>query len=127
LDAAGREPVTDLFPEERRHGVADKPVDDSSSLLGIHEVLIDLARMLEGFLDGGGGDLVEGDTAELGFRDLDDVGEVPRDRLALAVEVGGQPDMVGRLRLATERPGVLLRVVRDDVFRDERLQVHAHL
>jgi hypothetical protein len=41
--------------------------------------------MLERFLDGGGRDLVEGDPAQLGLGDLDDVGEVPRDGLALAV------------------------------------------
>ena len=76
--------------------------------------------MLKSLLDGGGRDLVEGHAAELGFRDLDDVGEMPRDRLALAVEVRGQPDVVGGLRLAPERPGVLFRVVRNDVLRDER-------
>src|SRR5207253_2028978 len=127
LDAARGEAVADLLPKERRHRVADQPVDDPARLLRIHEVLINLPRMLERFLDGGRGDLVEGDPAQLGLWDLDDVGQVPRDGLALAVEVSGQPDMVRGLGLPSEGPGVLFRIVRDDVFRDEGLEVHAHL
>jgi hypothetical protein len=64
--------------------------------------------VLERLLDRGRGDLVEGDPPELGLRDLDDVGEVPRDRLALAVEVSGQPDVLRGLRLTPERACVLL-------------------
>jgi len=73
------------------------------------------------------GDLVERDAPKLRLRDLDDVCEVPRDRLTFAVEVGGEPDVLGGLRLAAQRAGVLLRVVRDDVLRNECLEVHAHL
>src|SRR5437763_696693 len=83
--------------------------------------------MLERFLDGGRGDLVEGDPAQLGLWDLDDVGQVPGDGLALAVEVSGQPDMVRGLGLSSKGPGVLFRIVRDDVFRDEGLEIDAHL
>ena len=83
--------------------------------------------MLESFLNGTGGDLVEGDAAQLGLGDFDDVGEMPRDGLAFAVEVGSQPDVLGGLRLAAQGPGVFLRIVRDDVLRDEGLEVDAHL
>src|SRR6184192_985330 len=127
LDATRGEAVADLLPKERRHRVADQPVDDPARLLSIHEVLIDLPRMLERFLDGGRGDLVEGDPAQLGLWDLDDVGQVPGDGLALAVEVSGQPDMVRGLGLSSKGPGVLFRIVRDDVFRDEGLEIDAHL
>ena len=122
LDAARGEAVANLLPEERRHRVAHETVDDSPSLLRIDEVLVDVPRMLERFLNGGGGDLVEGDAAELGLGHLDDVREMPGDRLPLPVEVGRQPDVIGGLRFPAERPSVLLRVVGD-----ERLEVHAHL
>ena len=127
LDAARGEAVADLLPEERRHGVAHETVDDSPSLLRIDEVLVDVPRMLERFLNGGGGDLVEGDAAELGLGHLDDVREMPGDRLPLPVEVGRQPDVIGGLRFPAERPSVLLRVVGNDVLGHERLEVHAHL
>src|SRR5439155_15976813 len=110
LDAAGGESIPDLLPEEARHRVADEPVHDAPRLLRVHEVLVDIARVLEGLLDRGRSDLVEGDAPKLGLRDLDEVGEVPGDGLAFAVEVGGEPDMVGGLRLAAERSGVLLRI-----------------
>src|SRR5581483_11575641 len=51
LDASGRQAVADLLPEERRHRVADEPIDDAARLLRVHEVLVDLARVLEGVLD----------------------------------------------------------------------------
>src|SRR2546429_8201485 len=47
LDATRRKPVADLLPEERRHRVPDEPVDDSAGLLGVHQVLVDVARGLE--------------------------------------------------------------------------------
>src|SRR2546430_1607482 len=120
LNAAGGKPVANLLPEERRHRVADEPVDDASGLLGVDQVLVDVPRVLGGFLDGGRRDLVEGDTAERCLGHLDDVGQMPGDRLTLAVEVRRQPDVVRRLGFAAERPGVLLRVVRHDVLGHER-------
>ena len=127
LHPAGGQAVADLLPEQRGHRVAHEPVDDAARLLRVHQILVDLAGMLEGLVDRRGGDLVEGHAAELGLRDLDDIREMPGDRLAFAVEVGGEPDMVRPLRLAPEGSGVLLRVIGDDVLRRERLEVHAHL
>src|SRR2546429_8391612 len=66
LDTAGREPVADLLPEEWRHRVADEPVDDSARLLGVHEILVDVPRMLERLVAGGGRAFVERDPAGLG-------------------------------------------------------------
>ena len=127
LDATGREPVPDLLPEERRHRVADEPIHDAASLLRVHEILVDLARVLEGLLDRRGRDLVEGHALQLRLRDVDDVRQVPGDRLALAVEVRREPHVRRRLGLPAEEAGLLLGVLGDDVLRLEGLEVDAEL
>src|SRR5439155_171030 len=106
LDATGREPVPDLLPEERRHRVAAEPIHDAASLLRVHEILVDLARVLEGLLDRRRRDLVEGHALHLRLRDVDDVRQVPGDRLALAVEVRREPHARRRLGLPAEEAGL---------------------
>jgi hypothetical protein len=83
--------------------------------------------MLERVLDRLRGDLVEGDAPELGCRHLDHICDVPGDRLTLTVEVGREPDVVGRLCLTAKGPDLLLGIVGHDVFGQERLEVDAHL
>ena len=50
--------------------------------------------MREGGVDGALGDLVEGDAPDLFVSQAGVLRDVPGDRLALAVEVGGKPDLV---------------------------------
>ena len=57
LDAPGRQAALDLLAEERAQRVADEPIDDPARLLGVDEVLVDVARMGEGLADGRLGDL----------------------------------------------------------------------
>ena len=127
LDAAGRQSVPDLLPQERRHRVAHEPIDHPTGLLRIHQIAVDLPRMLEGLGDRRRGDLMEGHAAQLRRGNPDDLRDVPGDRLALAVKVAREPDPVGRLRVLAELPDVLLRVRRDDVVRSERLKIDAQL
>ena len=127
MDAPGGKAVSDLLPEQRRHRVPDKPVDDAAGLLRVHQVLVDLARVLERLADSRGSDLVESHTAELGLGDLDHVSQMPSDRLALAVEVSREPDVIRRLGLSAEEARLLLRIVRDDVLGLESLEVDPEL
>ena len=96
LHAPGREPAAHLVPQERADLVAHEPVEDAARLLGVDLLRVDLARVLEGLLDGAFGDLVEDHAAHLllGLGRLagELLGEVPADGLALAVRVGGQED-----------------------------------
>ena len=94
LDASGRQAAADLARQQRAEGVADEPVDDAPRLLRIDEVAVDVARVGERLADGGLGDLAEGHPPGLGRRDVGRLGDVPGDRLALAVEVGGEVDHV---------------------------------
>ena len=45
LDAAGRQPLHHLLPQHGRHLVAVEPVEDPSGLLGVDEMLVDLAGL----------------------------------------------------------------------------------
>ena len=97
LDAAGRQPAADLARQQRAERVADEPVDDPPGLLRVDEVHVDLARVGERLADGRFGDLVEGDPPRLVRGDVGRLGDVPGDRLAFAVEVGGEEDLVRAL------------------------------
>ena len=119
LDAAGRQARADLAAQQRAQGVADEPVDDPAGLLGVDEVRVDVAGMGEGLADRALGDLVEGHPMGLRGRHVGGLGDVPGDRLALAVEVGGEPDVVGDLGRLGDLGELLAAVVRDDVLGGE--------
>ena len=95
LDSSRRQTELDLQPEQRADLVTDQAVQDAAGLLGVDQLHVDFAGMLEGFLDRLLGDLVE-DHAFGGFLELVPAGgrlEVPRDGFALAVRVGGKEDV----------------------------------
>jgi hypothetical protein len=92
LHPSGREPGGDLPPQQRRHLVAHDPVEDPPGLLGVHLVEVDRVRLLERPLDLGLRDRVEHHPPGLFRGHSEQLGEVPGDRLALAVEVGREPD-----------------------------------
>ena len=119
LDAAGRQPRVDLPPQQRRQGVADETIEDAPRLLGVHEVVVDVARMSERVADRVRRDLGEGHAARLVRRHFRGLGDVPRDRLALAIEVSREIDRIGRLRLLGDRGDLLASVLADYVFRFE--------
>src|SRR5690606_40702584 len=93
LDAAGGEAEGDLLPEEGREPVADEPVEDAARLLRPHQAVVEGPGVLERALDGVAGDLVE-DQALVGNLGLEQLQQVPTDRLALAVLVGGEEELV---------------------------------
>ena len=128
LDAAGRQAAADLARQQRAQRVADEPIDDPPGLLGVDEVHVDVARVGERLADRGFGDLVERDPAGLVARDRGRLGDVPGDRLALAVEVGGEEDRVGAAGGLRDVRDLLAPVVRDHVFGLEVVvDVHAEL
>ena len=90
-----RQPGAHLAPEQRAELVADQAVDHPARLLGGDQPAVDLARLGERGLDRALGDLVE-DHA-VGVVELERLGDVPGDRLALAVGVGGEQRAVGLL------------------------------
>ena len=96
LHPTGRQAAPDLAADQRAQLVADQAVDHPARLLRVDEVQVDGARMGKCGVDGRLGDLAEGDPADPVVVEPRVVGDMPGDRLALAVEVGGEPDQ-GRL------------------------------
>ena len=100
LHPSGGETPPDLLPQQVRDLVADEPVDDAARLLRVDPAAVDLAGLLHRREHGLLGDLVEADALELRLArsGLQGLLEVPGDGLALAVGVGREVDVVGRLR-----------------------------
>ena len=104
LHAPGAQPAADLVPEERADLVADEPIEDAARLLRVDHLLVDLGGMLERREHALLGDLVEHQAADLlPVARAELLGQVPADRLAFAVGVGRDEDLVGR---PSRRPSV---------------------
>ncbi len=93
LHPAGGQPRHDLAPQDRGDLVAVQPVQDPSCLLGVDQAAVQLPPLLDRPGDRFGGDLVE-DHALDRDRRRQHLEEMPRDRLALAVFVRGEIQLV---------------------------------
>src|SRR5690606_37552889 len=96
LYAPGREARLDLAPQHRREVEADQVVERAPRLLGVDQLTLDRTRLAHGFLDRARRDLGEHHALQrLALEQAalaQDLGDVPADRLALAIRVGRQPD-----------------------------------
>ncbi len=121
LHAAGGKPGTDLLPQQRRQVEADQIVQRAPRLLGVDQVGRDLARVAHGVLDGRFGDLVEGHPLHrrLDLAFLEDLADVPGNRLAFAVRVGCQQHFVGLLGGLDDGLDVLGVALDDLIFHAE--------
>ena len=101
LHAAGREPALHLAPQHRRQVEPDEVVQRTPRLLRIDQVAGDLARLGHRLLDRARRDLGEHHAVQRLVADqvalAQDLRDVPADRLALAVRVGRQIEVVGAL------------------------------
>ena len=120
LDAPRRKALHHLLPEDGRHLVAVEPVEDPARLLRVDEPLVDLARFAEGALDRLTRDLVEDHALDRHLR-LQDLEQMPGDRLALAILVGCEQELARVLQLALQLVDLLLLVGIDQVERLERV------
>ena len=64
LHAAGGETSPNLVPEQRGNLIAHEAIENAPGLLRIHEILVDVAGVLESFTDGALRDFVESDAAD---------------------------------------------------------------
>ena len=141
LHASGGKPTADLVPEQGRDLVADQAIEHPARLLGVDQVLINLARMLESFANRPLRDLVKGHPLDaghvaiflftfiliftltllgrllfLGAIVIQFVGQVGRDGLAFAIRVRGQEDVVRRLGELLQLDKYFLFAGDDDVL-----------
>ena len=114
-----REAAAHLLAQQRAETVADEPVEDAPRLLGVHQIDVDLAGMLESRADGRFRDLVEHDAADGLLPRLNRLAQVPRDGLALTVGVGRQIQCVGFLHRLVELFDQGLLILGHDVLRLE--------
>ena len=91
LHAACGERRTHLLPEDGRELEADQTVEDAARLLGVDQIHVDRAGLLDGFEDGPLGDFVEDDTLGLVDGETQHFGQVPCDGFSFAVFIGRQP------------------------------------
>ena len=116
LDAAGGKLGADLAPQDGGELESDQAVEHAAGLLGVDQVHVDLARVLDGVEHGGLGDLVECDAPGLGGIQFQGLGQVPGNRFSLAVLIGREPDRLCALGELLELGHHFFLVGRHDVF-----------
>jgi hypothetical protein len=94
LHAPGRQTAVHSPPQHRRHLVAIQPVHDAPRFRRVDQAIVEAAGAGDGLVDRRLGDLVEHHPLHRHLR-LEVLEEVPRNRLALAVFVGGEVQLVG--------------------------------
>jgi len=119
LDPPSRRTWGNQAREEWREFVPNESVEDAPCLLRIHEIEVDTPWLTERLEDRPLGDLAEGDAPPISFGNLESLGNVPRDRLPLPVEVGGEPDRLRTLRRAPDVCEATLLLFDDLVVRSE--------
>ncbi len=118
LHAPGGELRHDLLPQHGTDLVAVEAIEDPPGLLRVDQATIDVARIGDGVLDRGSGDLVEHHAPNRDLR-AQHLEEVPRDRFSLAVLVGCEIDLAGVLHQPLQLGDMLLLLTGDHVQRLE--------
>ena len=128
LDTPRGDAALHFFPEQRAHLVAYQPVQDTASLLGLHKMGVDAARVLEGLADRVARDLVKDHAIKFHLPGVQEFAQVRADGFPFAVRVCGQVDGVrlagGSLQFVDD---VLLRRDDDVVRLEVLLDVHAQV
>ena len=129
LHAPGRARAVELAPQHRRQGEADQVVERAARLIGVDQAIVQVARLAHRLEHRALGDLVEHHPPDADPVDrvalLERGEQVPGDRLAFAVGIGRQVEVVGRL----ERPGDLgdpLLPVGEQLVDDPEVLVRPH-
>ena len=114
LHASGRARPLQLAPEHRRQREADQVVERPACLIRIDQAIVQVARVAHRLEHGAPGDLVEHHPLDVDAVDraavLERGEQVPGDRLALAVRVGRQVEVVGVLERLRDLGDPLLPV-----------------
>ena len=125
LHATGRGARRNQAREEWRELVTDKPIKDTTRLLGVNQIEVNPARVAKGVKDRPLRDLAEGDAAPIRLWDLQRFGKVPGDRLPFTIKVGSEPDRLRTLCGAANIGETPLLLLNDLVVRSEAV-LHIH-
>ena len=125
LDAASRKAWLHFAP---KHGTELEPHDsiqNSTSLLSVHQIEVNLSGVLYGVQNGGFRDFVEDDSTRIFGPQSQHFIEVPTDSFSFAVFIGSQPDHVCLICHTLQLSHHLLLVGGNFVLWFESLLVHA--
>ena len=90
LDTPGRQTAAHLLPQQWGELVAHNTVEDPPRLLGVHQILVDGAGVLNGTGHHATGNLIECNPVHLAVGNAQERLEMPGDGLALTIRVGCQ-------------------------------------
>jgi len=98
LHASGRQRRFDLFPQHGRQLEADQPVENTARLLGVDQIQVDSARILDRMQNRVLRNFVKNDPLRIVVSESEHLIQVPRDGLPFAVFIGSEPNRLGLLR-----------------------------
>ena len=127
LNPAGGQAGLDLAPEEGGQLIAHDPVQNAAGLLGIDQILVNAAGVLDALGDHLFGDLIEGDPLGLLIIQLQQLLQMPGDGFALPVRVRCQVDGLGGLGFLLQFADQFLFITDGDILGlKAMLNIHAH-
>ena len=97
LHTARRQTAGNLCPQQRRDHITHNAVQEPSGLLSVNPVVIEVARILESFLNRPFGNLVEHHTTVFVRLAANGLLKMPGNRLPFSIQIRCQIDVVGRL------------------------------
>ncbi len=119
LHASGADPALDLVPQQRTELVPDQPVEHPARLVRVEQVAIEVRGIGDGRLDRGSRNFMEQHAADVGLGLAEMFGDMPRDRLAFAVGVAGEVDILLAFGGALDLADYLLFALNYDVVGSE--------
>src|SRR5208282_2389911 len=116
LHAPGADPALDLVPQQRTYLVPNQPIEHPARLVRVEQVVIEVRGIGNGLLDRGRRDFMQQHAADVGLGLAKMIGDMPRDRLAFAVGVAGEVDVILALGGTLDLADYLLFALDYDVF-----------
>ena len=111
LDPARRTAARQLPPQDRRQRETHEVIERAARHVGFDQRQIEVTRMLDRVPDRAAGDFVEGNPLHLdaaqGLLVLQHRADVPGNRLALSIRVGGEIEGLGALQRLGDRADLL--------------------
>ena len=127
LYTTGGQAALDLAPQERRELIAHDAVQNTARLLGVDQINVNIARVLDARANRLLGDLVKGHTSGILVLELEQLLDVPRNRFSLAVRVSCEVHEIALADFAADFLNNFIFSLDRHIFRLEIvLDVNAH-
>ena len=117
LYATGRKTGSYFLPKDGRQLKSYDTIEHTARLLGVHQIIVDIARMEDGLLNSRFGDLMKNDTSGVFLVQLQHLFQMPCDCFSLAVLIGSQPYRVRFLGFTAQLIDELGLMRVDDIIR----------